>query len=1105
MQQEELEELLRNTPPSPVRGPQHRGTRYDAAAPYRGSPANFAQMEPDSWSASAVDVSDTPLVQDRSPSKLTTRRSQGLRGLRTVASLVMSKTSSIGVLRSKLPTTPTSPTFESGQHASSSSTSNWANAQYETDLRISRDSLRLAQAFADLSATIGLPQTPPATMHHTSPQSTPNSGGAYSPPSSERPLPAPHEQQEQDYWSNTQEATVSASVDSSQALQISTTDAVDSEATEPSSLPSFYPDSLAGNTSTAEITQLPTTPPSVPSSPPKSRFREHPELLEPWQYSTPPSSPPARFRYGDNFSQPSIASIGDMFESGELERPPEPSSFPPRLPFRLLRSGRGHSISTSSLLTSVTSPSPLRSTRASPEQKKRSNLMRGMDLPRWAGGMFSSGHTMDSTSPLKISTMRKRRASLGSLGQMLSFGRGRCTEESSIPGHLQTARSMSFMRSNDTEGSSAHFPAIAGGKRSFKVWPFQQHDDPFASQKPMTILPRRNAQARETMPQQDDPNDADLSSSSPGSEPFRRPHFKALPRLSISTTGFNLRGSRGPDDPLPQNEFQGNPFRYSWMPHFGRSSFSQASSTEPTRPLGLPEDDTAQENQWPTAVEDMAPTVSQGPEYSDEQAGSCFQDVEAQPQTLSQGSGLKRGKAIIRSVGELVSKPGLWLSNSLVNTEPEGPAPLSQEQASIRTQFSMPSREGSEVVINEVPESATVPETPAPSLRRMKGFYIRSVRSLASITQMNGIAGVGEEYQGPPPSSSARSNTSGIQRSVLRGSRTSRRSSISHLTSPDSEMVANALGLSFASLPTAMPSGEYEQSVEGDIDDPHGWNLLQTASPLCSPRHQLRRPSRTKTGRQQHRHSSEEVETSSGSRFGQKWTRISGESFATAASGLCNSLPRVSVFNVATSSSYHADQSAPVPDPPRSSSIDLDYYRIDLDIASPTLDLIDEIDQIIAASSDFPLPPARATSSPHSQWLPRTWTAELTANKAAEGDVSSGGASQVEDTASGEHPELSTDVAPAEMEPDGSSPLEGHGSSTSGPSTTMADAGHSPVQEGVISDGAPETETLFPRPQLSFRQPELQPRTTSLPPVVFGPLPPLPTSDSSQLPPISQN
>ncbi|CAD6919858.1 unnamed protein product, partial [Tilletia controversa] len=890
MREEELHELLRNAPPFPLRGPQHFGARH-AAAPYR----NFTQVELASRSAPTL-----PLSQPRSPSKLAACRSQGLRRLRTIANLVMTKSTSKGVLRSKPPTTMSSK-HETSQRASSSVPSIWADAQndlIEEDLRLSRDSLRLTQAFADLSTT----------MAHL-------------------------EQQAQAPWSDTQVVFASPPVAISQALQISTTDAVDYEVCGPSSLPAFFPDSLAGEPSTPEITPLPPAPSSVPTTPPpKSRFREHPELVGPNLHSTPPSTPSARFRFfpgGDNLSQPSITSLGR--QSDDLLRLAEPSSWTSRSPFRPLRPSAGHSFSTSSLVTTATSPSPLRPQRTSPEQKNRSNFM------RWPGGRFSSGVAMDPDSPLKNAKLRARRASLASLGNLLHLGRGRDPENSSTTGQLQTSQSTVFSPSSD----------------------------PFASRKPVNLLASRSAQVVGRLPPQEDPNDADISSS-PGSH--RRSHFRALPRLSINTTGLNSnRSSKGPDEyQLPQ---AANPFRYSWRPHFSRTSLSQASSSEPSHPSDLQGDKAARRSLWSTMGEDTTSGVAYGHESPDDHAHAN----ETQPQTPSKG-GLKRGRAMVRSMGELVNKPGLWLSNSFIETEPQLPLLSSHGQNSIRSPSSR-TGEVPELLDDDVFNPTVIPRTPAPSLRTMKSFYFRSMRSLTSMRQRTRVGSLFENDRRHPAGANISRSGSGLQHSrvsTLRGSRRSRMSSISQLTSPDSETVDHALGLSFTGLPTPMPSGEFEQTVEnGGGGDARGWNLLQTASPLCSPRHHFHSPPWLRSDQQEQ--SSEEAECSSGSPFGKKWWQLSRESLTTDASRPPNDHRKVSAFNVATSSTspFSKSASGPAPRLRRLRDHDADNYLIDLEIASPTLDLLDDIDQIIATSSDFPAPPVRASTPPQSQWLPR--------------------------------------------------------------------------------------------------------------------------------------
>ncbi|KAK0569258.1 hypothetical protein OC861_001073 [Tilletia horrida] len=175
-----------------------------------------------------------------------------------------------------------------------------------------------------------------------------------------------------------------------------------------------------------------------------------------------------------------------------------------------------------------------------------------------------------------------------------------------------------------------------------------------------------------------------------------------------------------------------------------------------------------------------------------------------------------------RSRAELESQPGLWLSNS----------PLKEDAAPSKASSSpcMPSTDGN-VVLNGNYHHVDAERT------RMQAF-VHAAWSMQAAERNEPLPAPAIPQRAHELTGDRNNLTSGSGADLM--TRNSSALSSQSLMSPDSDIVGDALGLSFTALPTPMPSTDLDRGTEGSLGS---WTLLQTASPLCSPRHHQQQPS----------------------------------------------------------------------------------------------------------------------------------------------------------------------------------------------------------------------------------------------------------------------
>ncbi|KAK0528776.1 hypothetical protein OC834_003929 [Tilletia horrida] len=997
MDHDQLAHLLRNAPPFPSRIPQSSARSRTS---HGGPSHSLSHASLVTWSSSTSRGSRFP-PPPRSTAKLGSHRppQAGLRSFRSASSLKSTyKMTSKTMSTPSLVKPPDMPTHR--EHSETESDDARAPA-----VRFSHDSLHLAQAYADFNNTMDLPQAPfkpmqarPIAIHP--PLATPQKFLAALQPYGERPLPTPNGSSEPDAPRSAPfPPTMPAQAHQAhhQEVVVSTTDAIETDANVSPPVAAFFPDATTSRMHPMPATSSPPRPSvtpmananATPSGSTRSRFREHPELAEPWLRSVPttPTNKLRFFPHEENRSQPSIISLGDSRSSAEIARD-MPGG--PRSPFRLLRSHRNQSVSTSSLLTLATSASPLRSAHASPEhrqQKKRNYIMGAKDVMKWMGGRHSSAAltTMSEPRAEAASNERKRRASLSSLSNLFGFGRSPSAEG---PSNATFATTQAGPLRN---GGSPESPTP---KSRFRVWPFQHDDDPFASHKPMTMLPgRKKDEGDKPSFAYRKASEADVfaSGTMPKIAKARWSYAKGLPRLSMGSIGVPLRDQRVGTDELPlRGEDSSSRHRLSWLPQFSRPSTS--SGAQPT----LPRQTNAMQSPASEAAHGSAPADGGRDRKGFVATTTYHERHDAQPVRDASMSGLPRQVS-----GEVAREPGRWLSSSPKRSPHESsPTMFHGSVATLISEAEYEARLASRIALSgaapmgDARDEQKKSSTSAVSLRRMKSLCLRSAQSLSSLRhRAKADAPPLPQPQAQPqppvaPNPLPRPENKWDAARPLHTfgtvhSRTSRVSSVSQIASPDSATMERLMGQSFASLPTPMPSSELDRTQDG-MADARGWSLLQTASPLCSPRHQTPRSGVSSLGKWLPGQS------------GQPSWKVPMELKAATPPDHAHAAkegaqgkdiaapPKLAVYNLATSSAAHAwkpdflrsGTDGPAVADGQRSQLDVSEfgYLIDIEIEDPRLDIFDQLDSIMAASSDFPEPPVRAEDTAalmgQSGWAP---------------------------------------------------------------------------------------------------------------------------------------
>ncbi|KAL9939903.1 hypothetical protein V8E36_001720 [Tilletia maclaganii] len=716
---------------------------------------------------------------------------------------------------------------------------------------------------------------------------------------------------------------------------------------------------------------------------------EHEDFIEP-VLSTPPFTPLSNcfnsFTSGSNYSHSSMESVNALFTtSNSSSWSPHPNS-----PFR--RAARGLSTSAASVMGSVKPSSPLRTQHVPGGSPIKDKLFARVDGFKWRSSTAALPRPSFPSSGVKIST---RRASFGSLNALLQFSRtassavtrsGQISSSSgSAPSdgcrpalreHGTDSSGASFARGHTTEGTSPNSPSAS------RLWGVQPDDDPFASHLPFRILPRRKAASNKDHTDEPPCPAKDGGVESPATPPPsckpRRPYSKYLPRLSMGSIGLPSMSFHSRSTPDEGRLFSSSRGFLPW-----RTQTSAPALAEfPPEPVLTPVE-------FHRMLNGASPSWVGEPEIPSQMAGyegAACRDIDPMATVPLAGSGSEYWSVCAdseappsRSKEEVVYEPGLWFANSPIRDADDM---ISAAATQVKVEA------GKTDGANDVPAEDDYAATEEARLRRIStvsrpprdNSYARS-RGNSSTHETTFTAVTSAALQKSKFASTLRSRTS--ERPQI--STLSRSQSRSNPTSPDEDEVFRALGRSFTALPTPIisrapsttgPKGMTEEAAAA-------WSLLQTASPLCSPWHhqQKQQPQTNETHTTTVSHFERDCDPRSAVSAGntelepvhaspksclpggdcvQNEPKLSRSlvqipTFSARAAGTAASTTRtnvVSVFNMATSMfPFMGRGGEEVRTPPVTATPPL-RHRIEMDFSSPALDLLEDIENIIATTSE---------------------------------------------------------------------------------------------------------------------------------------------------------